>query len=256
MTPHRFRLLVLFSILTLALAACSPSSTSTSPRVIDPSRPLSQQVSVSPLHFEESGEAPKYKIAADVPTIIGVDDPRVKAFNDLTYGDYQLFVGELKDALQSMPAEPISGGSTLDVRYELVSPPGEIISLKYLITGYADGEPQPFHNIRTINFNIETGQEVQLDSLFLTGSNYLQTLSTYCAAELASRKIGFEAYASGADPSPENYQHWNITADGLMITFDEYQVADYAAGQQAVSVPYSALKDLIDPQGPLGKYVK
>ncbi len=41
-----------------------------------------------------------------------------------------------------------------------------------------------------------------------------------------------------------------------MITFDEYQVADYSAGQQAVTVPYSALKDLIDPQGPLGKYVK
>lgn len=256
MKSHRFNLLVMLFILTLVLAACSPSSTSASPHVVDPSRPLSQQVSVSPLHFEESGEAPRYKITADVPTIIGVDDPRVKAFNDLTYADYQLFVGELKGALQSMPAEPVSGGSTLDVHYELVSPPGEIISLKYLIAGYADGEPQPFHNIVTINFNIETGQEIQLDSLFLAGSNYLQTLSAYCATELASRKIGFEAFASGADPSPENYQHWNITADGLVITFDEYQVADYAAGQQAVTVPYSALKDLIDPQGPLGKYVK
>jgi hypothetical protein len=256
MKSHRSKILVLLSILALTLAACSPSSTSTPSRVIDLSRPLSQQVSVSPLHFEEAGEAPKYKITADVPTIIGVDDPRVKAFNDLTYTHYQRFVGELQDALQSMPVEPVSGGSTLDVRYELVSPPGEIISLKYLITGYADGEPQPFHNIITINFNIETGQEVQLDSLFLAGSNYLQALSTYCAAELTSRKIGFEAFASGADPSPENYQHWNITADGLVITFDEYQVADSAAGQQAVSVPYSALKDLIDPQGPLGKYIQ
>jgi hypothetical protein len=39
----------------------------------------------------------------------------------------------------------------------------------------------------------------------------------------------------------------------LLITFDEYQVAPYAAGPQKVAIPYSELRALINPQGPLGK---
>ena len=37
-----------------------------------------------------------------------------------------------------------------------------------------------------------------------------------------------------------------------MITFDEYQVAPYAAGPQEVTVPYGALQAVIHRQGPLG----
>jgi hypothetical protein len=42
----------------------------------------------------------------------------------------------------------------------------------------------------------------------------------------------------------------------LLITFDEYQVAAYAAGPQTVVVPYSELKGLIDPQGALGNFIQ
>jgi hypothetical protein len=52
-------------------------------------------------------------------------------------------------------------------------------------------------------------------------------------------------------PTPENYRNWNIATDGLMITFDEYQVAAYAAGPQTVVVPYSELQAVIDPASPL-----
>jgi hypothetical protein len=124
--------------------------------------------------------------------------------------------------------------------------------------GYSDGAAHPYHFSRTVTFNLATGQDVTLDQLFLAGSDYLQIFSDVSKAELSTRDIGFndEVFASGADPLPVNYQNWNITADGLLITFDEYQVAPYAAGPQTVTLPYSALKDVIDPQGPLGKFIQ
>lgn len=253
-------LAAVLSSLVLLVAGCGPSvapaPTLPGPVVLNPNLPLSQQVKVSPMPFEENGVDPVFTIKADIPTIIGVDDPRVKAFNELTYGIFQLFSNDLRTALAELPIEPVTGGSSLEMRYALVSPPGEIISIRYLITGYLDGAAHPFHNVRTLNFNIETGQVVDITQLFNSDANYLQVFSDHCRAVLSTRNIGFDVFAFGADPLPENYQNWNITPDGLLITFDEYQVAPYAAGPQEVTVPYSALKDIIAPQGPLGALIQ
>ena len=43
---------------------------------------------------------------------------------------------------------------------------------------------------------------------------------------------------------------------GIGITFDAYQVGPYAAGPQFVMVPYSALKDIINPEGPIAQFAK
>ena len=60
----------------------------------------------------------------------------------------------------------------------------------------------------------------------------------------------------GADPLPDNYRTWNIAVDGLVITFDAYQVAAYAAGPQIVTIPYMELQAIIDPSGPLEVYLQ
>jgi hypothetical protein len=49
---------------------------------------------------------------------------------------------------------------------------------------------------------------------------------------------------------------WNITSNGLVIIFDEFQVAPYVPGPQTVTIPYSELKTLIDPKGPLAGFAK
>ena len=66
---------------------------------------------------------------------------------------------------------------------------------------------------------LESGQEVQLAALFEPGSDYLKVISDYCIAELNKRDIG--AWLEGAAPIPENYRVWNITTEGLIITFNE-----------------------------------
>jgi hypothetical protein len=60
----------------------------------------------------------------------------------------------------------------------------------------------------------------------------------------------------GAAAELSNYDNWAITKKGLRITFDPYQVGPYAAGPQQVVVPYSALKEIIKPDGPVKQFVK
>ncbi len=65
-----------------------------------------------------------------------------------------------------------------------------------------------------------------------------------------------EMMKSGASPRADNYRAVSITKKGLWVTFDPYQVAAYAAGPQHVLVPYSALKDIIKPDGPVAAFAK
>jgi hypothetical protein len=61
-------------------------------------------------------------------------------------------------------------------------------------------------------------------------------------------------FSDGARPTPENYAVWNVSAEGVVITFNEAQVAAYAAGPQEVVIPFATLKDIFDPQGPLNTF--
>ena len=139
------------------------------------------------------------------------------------------------------------------MKYTLISQMADIWSIKLDFSFYSDGAAHPGLYSLTVNYDLAQGKELALGDLFLPNSNYLEAISNYCIAELSKQPFFDSAFQEGAQPTLENYRNWNITKDGLMITFDEYQVAPYAAGPQTVVVPYSTLQTVINPQGPLGK---
>jgi hypothetical protein len=61
-------------------------------------------------------------------------------------------------------------------------------------------------------------------------------------------------FPEGATPTEENYRSWNVASDGILITFDPYQIAPYAVGQQSVMVPYTVLKDVIQNDSPITRF--
>ncbi len=229
-----------------------PTQITAAPETATP-EPLSRRATLGSVHFEESGLAPNYTITSETPNLTGVDDPRAAAFNATAEDIVQNDINEFKASLKYQPAVPITSGSFIDVSYEVVSPPGDVLSIIFRTLGYGDGAAHPFHNSQTLTYDLESGTQISLEQIFMPGTDYLQALSDYCKAELSGRDITFEAFSSGADPTPENYRNWNLTPGGLMITFDEYQVAPYAAGAQTVVIPYAVLNSILDPQGPVSK---
>jgi hypothetical protein len=51
----------------------------------------------------------------------------------------------------------------------------------------------------------------------------------------------------GAGAKAENFENWNLTKKGLMFTFNQYQIAPYAAGGSQVIIPYDKLKPYFKP---------
>ena len=252
---------VFMSIILFLEAGCGnlavvPTASAVSPLPAETAIPLSQRVILTFISFREEGQLPKYTISAQTPLLAGVEDPRSQAFNeavsDLIQHEIKYF---RKNVLAQMPAQPVSSGSSFDVQFVVIFQGGGLWSLKFSFSGYADGAAHPYHYSLTYNYDLEQGKQISLEELFPADSDYLSALSSYCIAELSKRDIGFYGgFQQGAEPTPDNYRNWNITADGLLVTFDEYQVAPYAAGPQVVSVPYSKLSTLINPNGPLALF--
>ena len=255
---RNIKLAPICGLLAAALTACgsgvaqfAPDST---PLATATAAPLYQQVSLTSVPAEEDSQSPAYKITTQTPTLTGSDDPRLAAFNQETSSLVKQAVEAFKQNMADLGPAPIPATSTFDLRYALVSSPGYIYSIKFDTEGYVAGAAHPYHLTYTLNYDLEEGKDLSLADLFLPNSGYLEVIANYCTSQLMTRDIGFDAiFQQGAAPLPENYKNWNITPDGLMITFDEYQVAPYAAGPQTVVVPYVELIAIIDLQGPLEK---
>jgi uncharacterized protein DUF3298 len=217
--------------------------------------PLYQQVALKGTPWQEKGQPFGYTISAEIPVLVGSNDRRVKAFNAEMNAIVEGAIATFKNNLANIPPSPNSTASTFQLRYNLLSPPGNILSLKFDIQTYYTGAAHPGDTSQTATFDLERGQDVSLADLFVPDVDYLTPLSKYCIAQLNTRDIGFQGFELGATATAQNYRNWNITADGLMITFDEYQVAPYAAGPQTVVIPYKDLAQIIQGDGPLAAFL-
>ena len=267
---HRTVLLCSSGFALLTVLACNASFTvlNPTPTPVQPTQVplptatsaplLSQQVTLSTLPFSETdpgGDFPAYTITSQTPQLTGSDDPRVTAFNqrlsDLIAAEVEMW----RQNFRQLPVTPLSNGSSLDVKYTLVSQVGNLWSFKFDFAFYSDTAAHPGLNSMTMNYDLVQGRELALGDLFLVNSNYLETISGYCIAELGKQPFADPVFLEGASPTVENYRNWNITMNGLQVTFDTYQVAPGAAGPQTVLVPWSQLSAQVDPRGPLADFM-
>lgn len=262
---YRKSTLPIISFIILFLLACNATFTYgfLTPTVEPPtpvptatSVPISQQATLVSQPYIEANQDPVFTITAQIPQLFGSDDPRVAAFNQRLNDLVQKEIAAFRREFTNAPVTEAATNSFLEISYTLISQYGDLWSFKFVFFFYNNGAAHPGDYHLTINYDLEAGRELSLGDLFLPNSNYLETISNYCVSELGKRDVGFEGgFEGGARPTLENYRNWNVTPDGLMITFDTYQVAPGAAGPQTVVVPYDQLKAIIDPQGALAGFV-
>jgi hypothetical protein len=136
------------------------------------------------------------------------------------------------------------------------------ISIYMGMEWYMRGAAHPFHTIDTYIYDYETGKLVTSPELF-TGE-YLPVLASLSKEDLINQSkegdLGFtideQMLDEGTQPLAENFSNILPLKDGIVIFFDEYQVAPYAAGPQQVVIPYSKLQLIINPASVLGIYLK
>ncbi len=244
---------------TLANPAPGKQSNSVPPSAIpastETSIPLYQQVALISMPGEEQGQPFAYTIKTQTPALTGSQDPRVRQFNYEMTTLVNNAVSDFKENLANLAPTADSTASSFELRFNVLSPPGNVISLKFDITTYYTGAAHPSDTSQTVTYDLQQGRDLTLADLFEPDVDYLTAISKVCISQLGTRDIGFQGFELGATATAENYRNWNLTPDGLMITFDEYQVAPYAAGPQTVVIPYKQLRQLLPTAGPLADYV-
>lgn len=214
--------------------------------------------------IKESNKKLMYDIDARYPQLTGGSNPNFEKFNQVARAPVTMEVAGFKKAMAPEEGEESrpegSMGSDLNVSYEVALAQDDLISVAFSIGSYYQGAAHPNTVTDVVNYDLKNGKPLKLSDLFKPGAKYLQAIANYCIADLKKQAkdkgLLDEEIQNGAGPQAKNYQSWTITKKGLGISFDAYQVGPYAAGPQYVLVPYSALKDVINPDGPVGQFAK
>ena len=216
---------------------------------------------VAPRRVSERGRKANYEIRAEYPQIEGEIPEAAEKFNAAAR---RLVLKEV-DAWREFDVEPKEADAsspfadqteTLDIRYYVTLARPDLLSVKFYVDMQPRGAAHGVHEFWVVNYDLRRGREWRLEQLFRPGSDYLRALSRYCAAELRGRPdVSEYLFPDALDENragqAADFENWNLTDEGLLIAFDEYRVAAYAAGRPEVLVPDSALAEFIDPRGPV-----
>ena len=111
------------------------------------------------------------------------------------------------------------------------------------------GGAHPNHYIKTFNFLMPDGWQVFLPEVFKPEG--LERISQLAIADLQRQWDAGDSMSdddwlnSGAGPDWANFESFLLLPDALVLRFPPYQVAAYAAGDQAVAIPLSKLLDVM-----------
>lgn len=215
--------------------------------------------------IKETNKKLVYDIVVQFPQITG-SNPNFEKFNQAVRGPVLKAIAQFKKDVVAEPGEgpqpENSMHSDLTINYVIRLAQDDLASVLFTVSEYYQGAAHPNSYSEVVNYDLKNNKVLKLADLFKAGSKYLPVLSTYCVADLKKQSkakngtLDDNSINTGAAPTAKNYHSWTIWRTGLRIDFDPYQVGPYAAGAQSVVVPYSAIKDLINPESPVGQFAK
>ena len=202
--------------------------------------------------FEEKNAKKRFEITAEYPELTGVKTAEAALFNRMAKDLVMKNVDDFRKSMLEISDEdlgflPEGVNNFLEIGYTVELADARFISIGFGRSEYTGGA-HPNHWSFSLNFDRRNSRELKLGDLFLPRANYLKAISDYAIEDLKKQQEDWaddEWIRTGAGPAAENFQSWNLTKKGLMISFDPYQVGPYAAGSFTVIVPFEKLKSVI-----------
>ncbi|MCE1252929.1 MAG: DUF3298 and DUF4163 domain-containing protein [Anaerolineae bacterium] len=197
--------------------------------------------------LQDKSESPAYDLDVTYPYMQG-DGAQVDPFNQAIEKFINTSVSSFKNDMAQGGDVPVTDSrSSYQVQYTTPLVSGRVVSVLFQTYFYYAGAAHPNSFYTSFNYDLKEHRMLELKDLFMPGSDYLGAISSYSNTVLSSL-LGDAFFAEGAQAKEENYKTWNLELDGLLFTFDPYQVGPYAAGAQKVNIPVSALESLTDAE--------
>lgn len=133
--------------------------------------------------------------------------------------------------------------------YELKTNELGVLSLSIIVYWYSGGA-HGMTVIKSLTFNVATGQVYQLSDLFKPGSDYIRVISDAVRRQIKERQISlFEEPFKTIQPEQDYY----IADKSLVVYFQLYEIAAYVFGILFFPISVYTLQDIINENGPLAK---
>jgi uncharacterized protein YecT (DUF1311 family) len=211
--------------------------------------PASAQASISDKTIVDRGAG--YEMRFAYPEI-GMQSP-----NAAVHDWVQAHVDGFKAALAHRdPQEPPYGAH---LTYTVAVDDDAVLSILFSYSVYTGGA-HPNLTLTAFNFLMPDGARVFLPDL--VGNDGITRVSDFAVADLI-RQLGHPNGMSdtawirtGAGPYADNFETFELLPDQVVLKFEPYAVAAYAAGPQEVRIPLLQLQDLLrpDPRAPLPSF--
>ena len=212
----------------------------------------------------EENKAKFYEITAEYPELSGVDaaiaanfNQRVKKIVDDNNRSFKNNIADITTP-EDLKNYKENGISLYDATsYDLKMANDDVISVMFSDDSFQGGA-HGSSTSTTVNFDVKNNRVLKLADIFEPNSNYLKTLSDLSRTDLKAKlqkddMLDEGMLNDGVNPKEENFKSWNLTKKGLVITFDAYQVAAYAAGPQEVTISYPKLQSILRKDGIVAK---
>jgi len=198
---------------------------------------------------------PPYELELEFPQF-DVEDEDIAQINMLQrsravaslirFRTLRLYLGPPEEDWQQMA----TAVNTLSESFEVSCFTSGIVSIRYSVFHYGAGAAHSNHYTEVANYQRQPLISLEVGDIFMPNRAFFGDLSAYCIKQLAEEKGESEPsewVLEGAGPEMKNFCNFNLTEDGLLVTFDEYQVGCYAEGAHHVFVPRDLLAQYLRP---------
>lgn len=253
-------------------------------RAFTPVVELAEGLELADESVEEKSEKYKYDIGITFPQLKGRVSPRAAKFNRAV----RAFVAREVRGFKPTHDDSDEGGyraegehwenvyNSLSGRYEVVHFADDLISVRFNLEAYGRGAGHAVQFYRVLNFDLKAGRALKLGDLFKPGAGHLQVIAANCITDLKRQddeahrrevervtRLGKPASHAGVPGDPfiedgaaakaDNYRAWNLTAEGVLVSFAACQVDSCAGGEKEVLVPFSVLEAILEEDGPAAR---
>ena len=179
-----------------------------------------------------------------------VSYPQVQGLKDETVQN------QINDLIKSqflglIPAEGCDVYQDITGKYVVELNKNGILSIKFDIYTIRQHAANGLNVQRSITFDLATGKVYQLYELFKRNSDYRIVLSRMIKKQIEERDLPVIKEFTGIT----DYEGYYLTENALVIYFQEITYFPHYAGIQEFAIPYSQIRNLINPEGPIARLI-
>jgi len=239
----------------------SPEPTPSTPPKPTQAKPIEKKWPIKHTFATKSFEEKQgYELSVEYPQVAPARTPEVRGFNRWIKRKVlghaarfrRLARAERRDKTRTRP--PIEEG--LELSFLIYYSDQRLISMRLTHRVMEAGQMHPINYYETLNYDFKKGRALHVHEVFKRG--YLKRFSTF------SREYLTQTFAMSSDgwmlrgtaPRAFNFPNWNIVPDGILLSFEDYQVNSHNFGQPEFVVPFAKLRRVLVDKGLAGRFLR